>query len=147
MHPLHYIDVIMGAMAFQITSLTIVYPTVYSGADQRKYQSSASLAFVWGIRRWPVNSLHKGPVTWKMFPFDDVIMALDRIDPDIQCSNDIYLCNIFHNYFFEDLFVESANHYCLIHQCFLYHMWKFIPFKRIVLSLKHVFQICIIIFI
>ena len=64
----------MGAMASQITSLTIVYSTVYSGADQRKHQSSASLAFVWGIHWWPVNSPHKWPVTRKMFPFDDVIM-------------------------------------------------------------------------
>ena len=70
----HYNDVIMGAMASQITSLTIVYSTVYSVADQRKYQSSASLAFVRGIHRWPVNSPHKGPATRKMFPFDDVIM-------------------------------------------------------------------------
>ena len=71
---IHYNDVIMGAMASQITSLTIVYSTVYSGADQRKYQSSASLAFVRGIHRWPVKSPHKGPVTRKMFPFNDVIM-------------------------------------------------------------------------
>ena len=41
----------MGAIASQITSLTIVYSTVYSDADQRKHQSSASLAFVWGIHR------------------------------------------------------------------------------------------------
>ena len=61
-------------MASQITSLTFVYSTVYSGADQRKHQSSASLAFVWGIHRGPVNSPHKWPVTRKMFPFDDVIM-------------------------------------------------------------------------
>ena len=47
-----------------------VYSTVYSGADQRKHQSSASLAFVRGIHRWPVNSLHKGPVTRKVFQFD-----------------------------------------------------------------------------
>ena len=46
---IHYDDAIMGAMASQITSLTIVYLTVYSGADQRKHQSSASLAFVQGI--------------------------------------------------------------------------------------------------
>ena len=70
----HYNDVIMSAIASQITSLTIVYSTVYSVRDQRKHQSSASLAFVRGIHRWPVNSLHKGPVTRKMFPFDDVIM-------------------------------------------------------------------------
>ena len=66
----------MGAIASQITSLSIVYSTVYSGADQSKHQSSASLAFVWGIHRGPVNSPHKGPVTRKMFPFDDVIMVV-----------------------------------------------------------------------
>ena len=70
----HYSDVIMGTMASQITSLTIVYSTVYSAADQWKHQSSASLAFVRGIHRWPVNSPHKWLVTRKMFPFDDVIM-------------------------------------------------------------------------
>ena len=64
----------MGAIASQITSTTIVYLTVYSGADQRKHQSLASLAFVRGIHRWPVNSPHKWLVTRKMFPFDDVIM-------------------------------------------------------------------------
>ena len=61
-------------MAFQITSVSIVYLTVCSGPDQRKHQSSASLAFVRGIHRWSVNFPHKGPVTRKMFPFDDVIM-------------------------------------------------------------------------
>ena len=70
----HYTDVIMGAITSQITSLTIVYSTVYSDADQRKHQSSASLTFVRGIHRRPVNSPHKWPVTRKMFPFDDVIM-------------------------------------------------------------------------
>ena len=73
-HVWHYDDVIMGTIASQITSLTSVYSTVYSGADQSKHQSSASLAFVWGIHRGPVNSPHKWPVTRKMFPFDDVIM-------------------------------------------------------------------------
>ena len=77
----HYNDVIMGAIASKIaskkkTSLAIVYSIVYSDADQRKHQSSASLTFVWGIHRGPVNSLHKWPVTRKMFPFDDVIMML-----------------------------------------------------------------------
>ena len=65
----------MSVIASLITSLTIVYSSVYSGADQRKHQSSASLAFVRGIHRRPVNSPHKGPVTRKMFPFDDVIMC------------------------------------------------------------------------
>ena len=73
---IHYDDVIMGAIASQITCLTIVYSTVYSGADQRKHQSSASLAYVRGINWGPVNSPHKWPVTRKMFPFDDVIMNL-----------------------------------------------------------------------
>ena len=70
----HCCDVIMGTMASQITSLTIVYSAVYSGADQREHQSSASLAFVWEINRGPVNSQHKWPIKWEMFPFDDVIM-------------------------------------------------------------------------
>ena len=64
----------MSEIASQITSLTIVYSTVLSGADQSKHQSSASLAFVWEIHRWPVNFPHKWPVTRKIFPFDDVIM-------------------------------------------------------------------------
>ena len=70
----HYIDVIMGAILSQITSLTIVYLTVYSSADQRKHQSSVSLSFVRGIYRWQVNSLHKWSVTRQMLSFDDVIM-------------------------------------------------------------------------
>ena len=71
----HYNDVTMSAMVSQIPGASIVYSTVCSGADQRKHQSSASLAFVRGIHRWPVNSSHKGPVTRKMFPFDDVVMT------------------------------------------------------------------------
>ena len=65
----HYSDVIMSTMASQITSRTNVYSTVYSGADQRKHQNSASLAVVWGIHRWPVNFPHKGPVTRKNVSF------------------------------------------------------------------------------
>ena len=72
----YYNDVMMSAMASQISSLTIGYTTVYSGADQRKHQSSAPLAFTRGIHRWPVNSPHKWPVTREMFPFDDVIMIV-----------------------------------------------------------------------
>ena len=68
----------MTTMASQITSLTIVYSAVYAGADQRKHQSSPSLAFVRGIHRGPVNSPHKWPVKRKMFPFDDVIMYTVR---------------------------------------------------------------------
>ena len=75
---IHYNDVIMSTMASQITSLTIVYSTCYSGTDQRRHQSSAPLAFVRRIHRWPVNSPLKGPVTRKMFPFDDVIVLKAR---------------------------------------------------------------------
>ena len=62
----------MGAMSSQITSVSIVYSAVCLGADQRKHQNSASLAFVRGIHRGPVNSPHKGPVTRKMFPSHDI---------------------------------------------------------------------------
>ena len=79
LYTIHYSDVIMSVMASQSTSPTIVYSTIYWGTDQRKHQSSTSLAFVRGIHRWPVNSPHKGPVMRKMFPFDDVIMNIQKI--------------------------------------------------------------------
>ena len=66
----HYSVVIMGDMAYQITSLTIVYSTVGSGSDQKLRVTSLYA----GIHRWPVNSPHKWPVTREVFPFDDVIM-------------------------------------------------------------------------
>ena len=72
----HNNDIILSAMVSQITGVSIVCSTVGPGADQRKHQSSASLAFVRGIHCWPVNSPHKRPVTRKMFPSDDVIMTL-----------------------------------------------------------------------
>ena len=75
-HSIHYSDVIMSTMASPITNRTIVFSTIYSGADQRNHQSSASRAFARGIHWWQVNSLHKGPVTPIMFPFDDVIMYI-----------------------------------------------------------------------
>ena len=62
---LHYSDAIMGTMASQITGISIACSTVGSEADQRKHQSSASLAFVRGIHQWLMNSPHKGPVTGK----------------------------------------------------------------------------------
>ena len=71
---MQYNDVVNSAIASQITSLTIVYSSIYSDTDQSKHQSSVSLAFVRGIHRGPVDSPRKGPVTRKMFPFDDVIM-------------------------------------------------------------------------
>ena len=104
----HYNDVIMGAVAYLITSLTIVYSTVYSDADQRKHQSSASLAFVWGIHRGPVNSPHKWPVTRKMFPFDDVIDGSGSLfSLVINCMATSWRGNI-----------------CSISSFFWLHMWK-----------------------
>ena len=82
----HYSDVIMGNMAYQINRLMIVNSTVHSGADQRNHQSSVSLAFVRGIHRWPVTSPHNWPVTRKMFPFDDAIME-DDLSP-LHVKND-----------------------------------------------------------
>ena len=73
----HHNEVIMSAIASQITSVLIVYSTVCLGADQRKHQSSASLTFLRGIHRWLVNSPHKGLVTRKKCPFDDFIMYCD----------------------------------------------------------------------
>ena len=95
----HYDDVIMGTLASQITSLTIVYSALYSGADQSNHQSSASLAFVWRIHRGPVNSPHKWPVTRKMSPFDDVIMSkIRQVEKKLKA-----LCENSH-YFADDIF-------------------------------------------
>ena len=82
----------MGAIASQITSLTIVYSTVYSDADQRKHQSPASLAFVRGIHRSPVNSPHKWPVTRKIFPFDDIMwyVPMTGYRADFEAKKTLY---------------------------------------------------------
>ena len=74
-HMYDYSDVIMSTMMSQITGVSIVYSTVCSRAHQIKHQSSVSLAYVRGIHRWLVHSPHEGPVTWKMFPFDDITMT------------------------------------------------------------------------
>ena len=92
----HYNDVIMSAKASKITGVSIVYSTVVSDADERKHQSSVSLAFVRGIHRWPVNSPHKRPVTQKKFPFDDVIMPrkAQRASGHSHCSSTIQNSNV-----------------------------------------------------
>ena len=89
---LNKIPVIMGPIAYQITIVSIVYSTVCSDADQRKHQSSASLAFVRGIHRGPVNSSHQWPVTLKMFPFDDVIMRLFSARLSTHWSRVTHIC-------------------------------------------------------
>ena len=72
----HNTEVIMDPMASHINGVSVVYQNVCSNGDQRKHQSSVSLAFVSGTHRSPVNSPHIEPVTRKMFPFDDVIMVV-----------------------------------------------------------------------
>ena len=81
----------MGEIVSQITSLTIVYSTVNSDADERKHQSSASLAFVRGIHRGPMNSPHHWPATRKTFPFYDVIMPKLRV---LSPSGRLVSCNM-----------------------------------------------------
>ena len=99
----HYGDVIMGAVVSQITSVTIVYSIVCSGADLRKHQSSVSLAFVRGIHRWLVNSPHEGPVRRNLSPFDDVIMCVQSgtnvlaFITDTPCIVMFYLTAFWHN--------------------------------------------------
>ena len=78
-----YSDVIKNTMSSQITGVSIVCSSVCSGVGQRKHQSSTSLAFVRGNHRWPVDSPNKGPVTRKVFPFDDVIMGYS---PHNKCN-------------------------------------------------------------
>ena len=97
----------MGAMASQITSFTLVYPTVYSDADQRKHQGSTSLAFVLGIHRGPVNSPHKGPVTRKMFPFGDVIM---RLNIQVLAEDHFKSCLYWVHLLFVFLFALTTNY-------------------------------------
>ena len=98
----HYNDVIKGTIASQITSLTIVYSTVYSDADQWKHKSSASLAFVRGIHRGPVNPPHKWPVTRKMFPFgshhDDFMVALLERGPLKMCISKCVLLWLYYQF-------------------------------------------------
>ena len=108
---LHYNDVIMTTIAPQITSLTVVYSTVYWDANQRKHQSSASLAFVRGIHRGPVNSPHKGPVTRKMFPFDDVIMCfvsqiVTHMSQKYDTHTDLCISRFYTWYVFLPLFIH-----------------------------------------
>ena len=99
----HYSDVIMSTIASLITSLAVVYSTVYSDADQRKHQSSASLAFAWGIHRDRWIPRTKGQLRGKCFHlmtsscgewnatpwrWRDVTIGIICIDTDI-CPCDI----------------------------------------------------------
>ena len=80
-----------------------------------KHQSSASLAFVRGIQRWPVNSPHKLPVTRKMFPFDGVIM----ISGSVWARNGEHVTILTSLFFFwiKLAFPERWYYYHPIHDC------------------------------
>ena len=96
---LHYSGVIMSAMAFQISRISIVYSTICSGAETSKLHVAGVLR---GIHQWPVNSLHKGPVTQKMFPFDasscETTKSLSFTSRDLNYqSHPIYLCLFAHS--------------------------------------------------
>ena len=112
----------------QITSLTIVYSIFYSGADQRKHQRSASLAFVRGIHQSSVNSPHKRPVTLGMFPFDDVIMAIflsnSQFNEVLQSGHNIFsqsqrnfahVTTVIMLWRVQNFFVISSAHFKLEH--------------------------------
>ena len=100
----------MSTMVSQITSLTIVYSAVYSGADQRKHQRSVSLASVRGIHLWPMNSPHKWPVTRKIFPF-----WWRHYDPSqweerkcAWCSTRVW-CKAISNYYFNQYYFKKQS--------------------------------------
>ena len=122
-HRSYYSDVIMGTMASQITSITIVYSTVYPGADQRKNQSSSSLALVRGIHMGPMNSPHKWPVTRKMFPFDYIIMSCGCFAKLNYCrflsANHYYIAFDYFSISRLTVYITTFNHYaCYTHQTF-----------------------------
>ena len=110
--PFHYSDIVMTAMASQITSLTIVYSTVYSGTDQIKHQSSASLAFVRGI--------HRGPGTGE-FPAQ---MASNAENVSIWWRHHAYTSPC---YFVDDWWQHSSPK----HKCFFsaIHSWLTVSYK------------------
>ena len=114
--PYHCSDVIMSAMASKITSFTIVYSTVYSGAHHRKHLSSASLAFV---REWPVNSPQKGPVTRKMLPFDDVTMTTYWRIESVNKFVSFTLSSVTHHraIWFSNLSTHPLRNILIFYQC------------------------------
>ena len=128
-HPLfshHCNEVIMNAIASQITSVYIVCSIVGSGADQRKHQSSASLAIVRGIRRWPVNSPHKGQQTRKMSPFDDVIMT-DYVINEFPCYMEWHrICGWYCVQLFEFSAYHIGNRYLGLSNTCLCKKWRYV---------------------
>ena len=125
----HCSDVIMGAMASQITSLMIVYSTVYSGTDQRKHEISAPLAFVRGMHRWQVNSPHRWLVTRKRFLLDDVIMEQNNGQ---STSRPRHIWNAHCEYLSDNMSTmlrENFNQQHNLYRCYQSEIWH-IPVTR-----------------
>ena len=87
----HYSDVIMTTIASLITSLAVVYSAVYSDADQRKHQSSASLAFVWGIHRDRWIPRTKGQLRGKCFHLMTSSCKIYVLFQLLQCSTQCHM--------------------------------------------------------
>ena len=85
---LHYIDVIITTMGSQVTSLTVVYSTVYPDANQRKHQSSASLAYVWGIHRERWIPRTKGQLRGKCFHLM-TLLCVSKIPFNLTRANEL----------------------------------------------------------
>ena len=123
----------MTMLASQITSLPVVCSIVYSDVNQRKHQSSASLAFVREIHRGPVNFPHKWPVTRKMFPFDDVIMLIVYNLPyvifDIDSSQSVAKLKCCIQLFFDKHVFKSVNQ-IQVFACTCWKMLSFICWRR-----------------
>ena len=135
----YYCEVIMSVMVSQITSVFIVCSIVCSCADQRKYQSSASLAFVWGIHRWPVNSPHKWPVTRKTLPFDDAIVE----NFDITMITVVWHSQLYSKFKFK-IYVEHRYKDTYIEKCrrpSIGFIWLYI-LALLIKQATHVYIIC-----
>ena len=112
----HYNRVIMGTIASQITSFTIVYSIVYSDLFRCRSKKTSKLRLTGlcaGNSPGPVNSLHKWPVTWKMFPFDVIIMKVpwlleSSVVPSMVCVHEI---------------VSYCSQECLVCHCAMMFGW------------------------
>ena len=126
-HDSHYSDFIIRTMASQITGVLIVYKTFCSGTDQRKHQSSTSLAFIRRIHRWPMNSPHNGPVTRKMSPCDGVIRGGGRTNKPnnslvstclSSCKKEHKLSSLWWRHNEHDGVSNHQPHSCLLNRLF-----------------------------
>ena len=122
--PYHYDDVRMGAIASQITSRTSVYSTVYSDADKKKHQSSASLAFLWGIHRDRWIPRTKGQLRRKCFH----LMTSRLLIYIIPWYMQVYCCALFCSSCIISIWGELSNNFTI---WLRYFSWFNIPWHLI----------------